>query len=98
MTRSARVPDRAEIGGEQVAAAATRRGQSVQRRPLAPGALAFRVPDAAQMIGVSRSKLWKMIAEEEIEARKIGAATVIRREALEAYMDGTALRVRKAAQ
>ncbi len=75
----------------------TKRGQLVARRPLAPGALAFRVPEAAHMIGVSTSKMWKMIAAEEIEARKIGAATVIRRETLEAYLAGAAL-VTKAAQ
>lgn len=91
MPKPARPPERGEVE-----ARATRRGQLVPRRPLAPGAFAFRVPDAAQMIGVSTSKLWKMIANDEIEARKIGAATVIQGEVLRAYCEG--LPVRKAAQ
>ena len=76
----------------------SRRGQLVQRRPLPPDVLAYRVPDAGARLGVSTSKVWKMIAAGEIEARKIGAATVIRREVIEAYMAGTAVRATKAAQ
>lgn len=41
------------------------------------------------MIGVSKSKVWAMIAANELPARKIGAATVIRHEDLKAFIDAT---------
>ncbi|WP_082524117.1 helix-turn-helix domain-containing protein [Methylobacterium sp. Leaf399] len=74
----------------------TRRGQQVARRPLAPGALAFRVPEAAMMFGLSRSKVWAMIAAGDLPARKIGAATVILRQDIESYLAGTAPRTKSA--
>ncbi len=68
----------------------TRRGQFVRRRPLAPDAMAYRVPQVAESLGVSESKVWKLIAQGELQARKIGRSTVIRTEDLKAYLDGTA--------
>lgn len=84
-------------GKEPVARDGTNRGKLVTRRPLAPGALAFRVPEAAMMLGLSTSKVWAMIAAGDLPARKIGAATVIRREDLTSYLDAASPRT-KAAQ
>ncbi|MCJ2039045.1 helix-turn-helix domain-containing protein [Methylobacterium sp. J-059] len=69
--------------------APSKRGQQIARRPIPPDALAYRVPDAATMIGVSKSKVWAMIAANELPARKIGAATVIRHEDLKAFINAT---------
>ena len=58
---------------------------------LPPHKLAFRVDEAAAAIGIGRAKMFAMIAQGEIEARKIGSATVIRRADLEAYLDAAPL-------
>lgn len=39
--------------------------------------LAYRVPVAARLIGISKSKMWAMISEKKIVARKIGGSTII---------------------
>lgn len=44
--------------------------------------------EAEQMVGLSRTTLWKLISAGEIEYRKIGRAVRINRESLEAYMGG----------
>lgn len=54
--------------------------------------LAYRVPEVAEKLRVSESKIWKMIASGEIEARKIGSATVVRAEDLKAYLAGIPIR------
>ncbi len=83
--------------GTAVPAQQTRRGQFVRRRPVPPDVLAYRVPQVAARLNVPDPKVWKMIARGEIEARKIGSATVIRAEVLSAYINGDAP-VRNAAQ
>lgn len=42
--------------------------------------------EAEQMVGLSRTTLWKLISAGEIECRKVGRAVRINRESLEAYM------------
>jgi excisionase family DNA binding protein len=44
--------------------------------------------EAEQLVGLSRTTLWKLICEEEIEFRRIGRAVRINRDSLEAYMRG----------
>ncbi len=46
--------------------------------------------EAEQVVGLSRTTLWKLIIAGEIEHRKVGRAVRINRESLEAYMRGTA--------
>lgn len=44
--------------------------------------------EAEQLVGLSRTTLWKLISEDAIEFRRIGRAVRISRESLEAYMRG----------
>ena len=43
------------------------------------------VADAARMLGIGRSSMWKLIGRGEIGARRIGRRTLIRRQALENF-------------
>ncbi len=47
--------------------------------------------EAEQLVGLSRTTLWKLIGAEEIECRRVGRAVRINRESLEAYMNGANL-------
>lgn len=42
--------------------------------------------EAEQLVGLSRTTLWKLISTGEIEYRRVGRAVRINRESLEAYM------------
>lgn len=42
--------------------------------------------EAEQLVGLSRTTLWKLISAGEIEHRKVGRAVRINRESLEVYM------------
>jgi len=42
--------------------------------------------EAEQLVGLSRTTLWKLISAGEIEYRKVGRAVRINRASLEAYM------------
>ena len=53
--------------------------------------IAYRIPEAARLIGVSKSKMWAMIADKTIEARKIKGTTLITHAALQALVDGAPL-------
>lgn len=53
--------------------------------------LAYRPKDAATVLGVSRSTIYQMIADGEIEARKLGAATVIPHAELARVLEGASL-------
>ena len=44
--------------------------------------------EAEQLVGLSRTTLWKLISAGEIEHRKVGRAVRINRVSLEAYMRG----------
>jgi excisionase family DNA binding protein len=49
--------------------------------------------EAEQLVGLSRTTLWKLISSEEIEHRKVGRAVRINRGSLEAYMKRDAERI-----
>ena len=45
---------------------------------LAPGELiSVRVPDAVRMTGLSRSRIYQLIASGDVEAAKVGRSTVV---------------------
>jgi excisionase family DNA binding protein len=46
--------------------------------------------EAEQLVGLSRTTLWKLISAGEIEYRRVGRAVRINRASLEAYMRGSA--------
>ena len=48
--------------------------------------------EAEQLVGLSRTTLWKLIRAGEIEHRKVGRAVRINRESLEAFMSRDAER------
>ena len=58
-------------------------------RPLIP--LAYRVEDAAAVIGISRATLYELIQEGVIPSRKVGATTIIRHVDLDAFLNATPL-------
>lgn len=45
------------------------------------------VKDAATFIGLSKSRLYELIADGQIEARKLGARTVVPTASLRAFVD-----------
>lgn len=49
-------------------------------------ALAYRPNEAARVSGISRSRLYELIASGEIPAVKLGGCTLILRESLVAYL------------
>lgn len=53
--------------------------------------LAYRVDDAAAIIGVSGSKVWSLIREGRLPARRIDGSTIIRHEDLVAFIDALPL-------
>jgi excisionase family DNA binding protein len=50
------------------------------------GRLLYRVGEAAQLLGISRSKAWELLARGDIESVKIDGARRITRDAIEAYV------------
>lgn len=50
--------------------------------------LAYRVKDAARLLGMGKSKLFELIADGRLPARKIGSATLILRTDLIAFLEG----------
>lgn len=49
--------------------------------------LVLGVRDAAAYIGLSKSRLYELLADETIEARKLGARTVIPVASLKAFVE-----------
>lgn len=49
-------------------------------------AIAYRPNEAARVSGISRSRLYELIASGEIPAKKLGSCTLILRESLVAYL------------
>jgi excisionase family DNA binding protein len=67
----------------------TARASATSDTPLSPGQrrhaidpIAMRVPDACRYIGISRSTLYILIAEGEIEIVKLGCSTLVLTESL----------------
>lgn len=63
--------------------------------------ISYRVDHAAELIGLSSAKVWALIAEGAIRAKKLGGATVVMHDVLHAYVaeapDWVSPRVEKAA-
>jgi excisionase family DNA binding protein len=51
--------------------------------------LAFTIAEACHAIGISRSKLYELIGEGRVEARKIGSRTIIPTDSLRRLVAGT---------
>jgi len=49
--------------------------------------MAYRVPEAAHTLAISRSRLYQLVAAGEIRILKDGARTLILRAELEGYLD-----------
>jgi excisionase family DNA binding protein len=52
----------------------------------------LRVPDACDFVGISRSKLYELIASGEIETVKLGTATLVLTESLRALIETLRMR------
>lgn len=50
--------------------------------------LAFTIAEACHAVGISRSKLYELIGEGRVEARKIGSRTIIPAESLRGLVAG----------
>ena len=48
--------------------------------------ISVRIPDAVRMTGLSRSKIYSLIAAGDLEAAKVGRSTVITIESLKAVI------------
>jgi excisionase family DNA binding protein len=49
--------------------------------------LAYRVQEAADVLAISRSHFYELVAAGEIQVLKDGARTLVRKSQLEAYLD-----------
>lgn len=61
-------------------------GMSLMAAPVPDEALAYRVPAAAELLGIGKSKLYELIAQGAIESIKVDAARLIPAHALRAYL------------
>ncbi len=50
--------------------------------------ITYRVDDAALALGVSESTVWGLIRKGELQAKRLGRATVIRRRDLHTFVNG----------
>ena len=48
----------------------------------------LRIPEACAYIGVSRSRLYQLLAQRKLPARKLGHRTLIQRDELDQFLDG----------
>ncbi|OYX11222.1 MAG: hypothetical protein B7Z15_12205 [Rhizobiales bacterium 32-66-8] len=49
--------------------------------------MAYRVREAADVLAISRSRFYELVAEGKIRTLKEGARTLVRRSELERYLD-----------
>jgi len=49
--------------------------------------LLFSVPEAAVSLSISRATAWKLVSDGRLAAIKIGGRTLVRREALDAFIN-----------
>ncbi len=54
---------------------------------LQPTGGALSVPECAAYVGLSRSRVYELIGEGRIEARKIGARTIVLRRVADAFLE-----------
>lgn len=52
-----------------------------------PERMAYRVCEAAEVLAISRSRFYELVAEGRIRTLKEGARTLVRRSELERYLD-----------
>lgn len=52
-----------------------------------PQRMAYRVSEAAEVLAISRSRFYELVAEGRIRTLKEGARTLVRRSELERYLD-----------
>jgi predicted DNA-binding transcriptional regulator AlpA len=50
--------------------------------------ISVRIPEAVEMTGLSRSRLYKLIKSGDIEIAKIGGATVVMVDSLQSFIEG----------
>jgi len=50
--------------------------------------ITVRIPEAVRMTGLSRSKLYELIRDGEIETVKVGASTLVLVSSLNAFIEG----------
>lgn len=60
--------------------------QHANTKERAPEPLAYRVPEVSSLLQLSEATVWRMIRDGEIEARKARGATLITRDAMQAYL------------
>ena len=58
--------------------------------PIHPEPLAYSVADACRVSTIGKTRLYQLIAEGKLEARKIGKRTLIPAASLRALIDGAA--------
>lgn len=62
------------------------------RSPLEP--ISVRIPEASRMTGLGRSTLYELIASGDIEAAKVGRATVIMVESIRSFLSANRMQRR----
>jgi excisionase family DNA binding protein len=65
-------------------------GMSLMAAPVQDEPLAYRVPAAAEMLGIGKSKLNELIARGAIESKKDGNTRLIPASAVRAFLAGQA--------
>lgn len=51
--------------------------QAEEAKPLPIDVISVRIPDAVRMTGLSRSRIYQLIASGDIEVAKVGRSTVV---------------------
>lgn len=79
------------VAAETMTGAPSRMGEQTDRRASTRDAhaiepITMRVPDACRYVGISRSTLYLLIAEGEIEIIKLGSSTLVLTESLKALI------------
>ena len=62
------------------------------RSPIEP--ISVRIPDASRMTGLGRSTIYELIASGDIEAAKVGRATVIMVESIRSFLTANRMQTR----
>lgn len=64
-----------------------RDGRSRTKTIAAIEPISMRIPDACRFTGISRSTLYQLIANKEVEIIKLGASTLVLTESLRRFVD-----------
>lgn len=60
-----------------------------------PERMAYRVSEAAEVLAISRSRFYELVAEGRIRTLKEGVRTLVRRSELERYLDDLEVRAER---